>query len=48
MKRSTYHAGAGENVPTQSNTIAILDLAPLLLERLVIHGGRMRQTVDAG
>lgn len=32
-----YHAGAGKSVPTESDTIAILDIAPLILERLVIH-----------
>lgn len=34
---TTNHAGAGKGVPTQSNPIAILDIAPLVLQRLVIH-----------
>lgn len=32
----TYHARAGECVPTETDTIAILNIAPLLLERLVV------------
>lgn len=35
--RGTDHARAGENVPAQANAIAVLDLAPLLLESFVIH-----------
>ena len=35
--RATDHARAGKHIPTQSDAIAILHLAPLVLERLVIH-----------
>lgn len=31
------HAGAGEDVPAQTDAIAVLDLTPLLFQRLVIH-----------
>lgn len=36
-KSRTDHAGAGEDIPAQTNAITVLDLAPLLLERFVIH-----------
>lgn len=34
---ATDHAGAWEDIPTESQTIAVLDFTPLLLERLDIH-----------
>lgn len=34
---SAYHARAWEDVPAQADTIAILDLTPLLLESFVVH-----------
>jgi len=37
----TDHASAGEDVPTEADTITVLDLTPLLLELLVIHLGRV-------
>lgn len=38
---SPYHAGAGQGVPTQANTVCILDLTPLVLECLeVCHAVR--------
>jgi hypothetical protein len=44
------HARAGEDVPTQTDAIAILDLAPLLLQGFVVHGcgrlGRWRVCLD--
>lgn len=36
-KSGTDHAGAGEDIPAQTNAITVLDLAPLLLEGFVIH-----------
>lgn len=33
-----YHARAGKRVPAESDAIAILDIAPLVLESLVVHG----------
>jgi hypothetical protein len=39
IEQSTHHAGAGKDIPTQTDTIAILDLAPLLLYRFVVHDG---------
>ena len=37
----SYHARAGERVPTETDTISVLDIAPLVLERLEVgHSGR--------
>lgn len=39
-RRSAYHARARKRVPTEAEAISVLDLAPLVLERLeVSHGG---------
>jgi hypothetical protein len=39
----SYHARAGERVPTETDAIPVLDIAPLILERLKVgHGGRLR------
>jgi len=35
--RQADHAGAGEDIPAQADSIAVLDLTPLLLEGVVIH-----------
>lgn len=35
----TNHSGAGEDVPAETHAIALFDVAPLLLERLIVHGG---------
>jgi len=40
-KPGSFHASAGEDVPTEADTITVLDLTPLLLELLVIHLGRV-------
>lgn len=32
-----YHPGTRKNVPAETDTIALLNVAPLLLESLVIH-----------
>jgi hypothetical protein len=32
-----HHARAWEGVPTKSNAITVLDLAPLIFESLVVH-----------
>lgn len=34
---STNHARAWKGIPAESDTITILDIAPLVLQRLVIH-----------
>lgn len=36
----TDNTRAGKDVPAKANTISVFDLAPLLLERLVVHDGR--------
>lgn len=42
-RRSAYHARAGKRVPTEAEAISVLDLAPLVLERLeVSHDGQLR------
>lgn len=33
----TNHARAGEGIPAKSNAIALLDIAPLILQRLKVH-----------
>lgn len=33
----TNHARAGEGIPAQSNAIALLNIAPLVLQRLKVH-----------
>jgi hypothetical protein len=33
----THHACAGKDIPAESNTIAIFDLIPLVLQRLEVH-----------
>jgi hypothetical protein len=33
----TYHARAWKRIPAQPDSIAILDVAPLVLEGLVVH-----------
>lgn len=33
----TNHARAGEGIPAQPNSIALFDIAPLVLQRLVVH-----------
>ena len=33
----TYHARAREGVPAEPNAIPILDVAPLVFERLILH-----------
>lgn len=33
----THHARAGEHIPAQADAIAILHLAPLLLQSFVVH-----------
>jgi len=35
----TNHSGAGEDIPAEAHAIALFDVAPLLLERLIVHGG---------
>ena len=35
--RQANHAGAWEDVPTEADAIAILNLTPLLLQGIVIH-----------
>ena len=36
---STYHSRTWKRIPTEPDTIAVLDIAPLILQRLKIHGG---------
>lgn len=37
----TYHARAGKRVPAEAEAISVLDLAPLVLERLKVgHAGQ--------
>jgi len=31
------HAGAGKDIPAQTDTIAVFDLGPLLLQRFIVH-----------
>lgn len=39
----SYHARAGERVPTETDAIPVLDIAPLILERLKVgHTGRLQ------
>ena len=33
----SYHARAGKGIPAESDAIPILDVAPLIFERLVLH-----------
>lgn len=37
--QTAYHARRGERVPTQSYAILVLDVAPLLFQGFVVHGG---------
>jgi hypothetical protein len=37
--QTAYHARRGEGVPTQSDAILVLDVAPLLFQGFVVHGG---------
>lgn len=39
LARETNHSGAREDIPAETDTIALLDVAPLLLECLIVHGG---------
>lgn len=45
---TTHHARAGEHVPTQTDAIAVLDLAPLLLQSFVVHLDEGRWEVFSG
>jgi hypothetical protein len=41
---TVYHARRGEGVPTQSDTILVLDVTPLLFQGFVVHdGGSVRR-----
>ena len=33
----TYHARAGKCIPAETNTISVLDLTPLVLDRVIVH-----------
>jgi hypothetical protein len=37
--QTAYHARRGEGVPTQSDAILVLDVAPLLFQGFIVHGG---------
>ena len=37
--RGAYHARAGEGVPTEADTLRLLDVAPLVLELFVVGHG---------
>lgn len=36
-KQGTDHARAGKRIPTESESIVILDLTPLIFEGVVVH-----------
>lgn len=39
--QASYHAGAWEDVPTESDSIALLNIIPAVLQSVEIHSGRV-------
>lgn len=37
MRGNTYHARARKRIPAETQSISLLDLIPLVLERFVVH-----------